>query len=82
MKKTGVSVVVCTYNGSANLPETIKHIARQNVPSDIPWEFVIINNASTDSTPEIAIAEWEKHNSPANITVRRRSELSMNFNPV
>ncbi|MHB8206953.1 glycosyltransferase family 2 protein [Mucilaginibacter sp.] len=57
----GVSVLICCYNGSMNLPETLKHLALQQVPSDIPWEILVIDNASTDATAIVAKKEWEKY---------------------
>ncbi|MDN3584407.1 glycosyltransferase [Mucilaginibacter flavus] len=57
----GVSVLICCYNGSMNLPETLKHLALQEVPADIPWEIIVIDNASTDSTAIVAKKEWEKY---------------------
>jgi glycosyltransferase involved in cell wall biosynthesis len=61
MSKPGVSVVICTYNGASRLPETIRHIAAQQVPEYIPWEFIIIDNASTDNTASVAQHEWSKY---------------------
>lgn len=59
---TGISVIVCCYNSSARLPQTIKHLALQKVPGSIKWEVIIVDNASTDGTAAIASAEWRKYN--------------------
>lgn len=56
----GVSVILCTYNGATKLPETIKHLAAQQVPSGIPWEVIFVDNNSTDGSLETAQAEWAK----------------------
>lgn len=61
---TGVSVIVCCYNSACRLPETIRHLARQQVPAHISWEINIINNASTDNTVQVAAEEWNKFNLP------------------
>jgi glycosyltransferase involved in cell wall biosynthesis len=61
MSSRGVSVVICTYNGASKLPETIRYIANQKVPKHIPWEFVIIDNASSDNTAAIARDVWNKY---------------------
>ncbi len=58
----GVSVVICTYNGAALIPDTIKHLAQQRVNNHLPWEVIIIDNASTDNTSEVAKQEWQKYN--------------------
>ncbi len=54
-----VSIVVCCYNSAKRLPETLRHLAAQNVVADIPWEVVLIDNASTDDTVETARRCWE-----------------------
>jgi len=59
--KSGVSIIVCCYNSSSRLPETIKHLALQQVPADIPWEVIIIDNASTDNTKQVAWRQWAKY---------------------
>lgn len=58
----GISVIVCCYNSSERLPETIKYLASQQVPAAVQWEVIIVDNASTDGTAAIATAEWEKYN--------------------
>ena len=57
----GVSVVVCCHNSAAVLPETLAHLARQTVPERIPWEVVVVDNASTDGTADIAREAWSGH---------------------
>ena len=57
----GISVIICCYNSSLRLPETLKHLALQQVPANIPWEIIVIDNASTDSTAIVAKREWEKY---------------------
>lgn len=57
----GVTVIVCCYNSSNRLPETIKHIAGQIVPDSIGWELIVIDNASTDDTAKVASSEWAKY---------------------
>jgi glycosyltransferase involved in cell wall biosynthesis len=57
----GISIIVCCYNSALRLPETIKHIAGQLVNSDIKWEVIIVNNASTDNTSIVATKEWSKY---------------------
>lgn len=61
MMHEGVSVIVCCYNSSFRLPETLKYLALQKVQPNIKWEVIIIDNASNDNTAQIAQREWEKH---------------------
>lgn len=53
-EKDGISVIVCCYNSADRLPKTLQHLQDQKFDVDIPWEIIIINNASTDNTVEIA----------------------------
>lgn len=46
-----VSVVICAYNAAATLEECLSSLARLTYP-DI--EVIIVNDGSTDATPEIA----------------------------
>jgi len=50
----GVSLIICCHNSADKLPQTIKHVNELTVHSDIPWELIIVDNASTDGTSEIA----------------------------
>jgi glycosyltransferase involved in cell wall biosynthesis len=58
----GVSVIICCYNSASRLPETLKYLALQSVSPCIPWEILIINNASQDETTEIANQTWRDIN--------------------
>jgi len=56
----GVSVIVCCYNSSQRLPQTLAHLAQQVVP-DTHWEIIVVDNASNDNTAEVAKSEWSKY---------------------
>lgn len=58
---SGISILVCCYNSSGRLPQTLRHLALQEVPHDLNWEIIVINNASTDNTFAIANAEWQQY---------------------
>jgi glycosyltransferase involved in cell wall biosynthesis len=57
----GVSVIICCYNSTERLPETLKHLWAQQVPANIPWEVIVVDNASTDDTYEFANRHWQKN---------------------
>lgn len=61
MTKQGVSVIICCYNSAGRLPETLKHLAMQQIPAGLQWEVIVVDNASTDGTGKIAVKEWEKY---------------------
>jgi GT2 family glycosyltransferase len=45
-----VSVVVCTYNGSRTISETLTHLRRVDYPD---FEVIVVDDGSTDATPSI-----------------------------
>ena len=51
MKQPLVSVVTPVYNEEKNLAECIESVLAQTYPN---WEYVIVNNRSTDRSLEIA----------------------------
>jgi glycosyltransferase involved in cell wall biosynthesis len=79
MSSHGVSIVICTYNGAAKLPETLRHIAIQKIPNDIQWELIIVNNASTDDTANVAVREWRKYANPGSFTVISEPKQGLSF---
>src|SRR6266516_3860790 len=54
----GVSVVICCHNSAQRLAKPLAHLAVQQVPQGIPWEVILIDNASTDGTADFATAHW------------------------
>lgn len=46
-----ISVVVCSYNGSATIRDTMEGLASLDYPD---YEVIVVNDGSTDATPEIA----------------------------
>lgn len=62
-----VSCVICCHNSARHLPETMRHLSAQRAAPDIRWEVLIINNASTDNTAEVARAHWT---GPASVPLR------------
>jgi glycosyltransferase involved in cell wall biosynthesis len=58
--RSGVSVIICTYNGESRLPETLEHLAGQMIPPDLNWEVLLIDNASTDNSWSVALQLQQK----------------------
>jgi len=57
--RKGVSVVVCCFNSSRVIQKTLQSIFKQNVPSSIPWEVIIVDNKSIDGTSDIVRKIYE-----------------------
>lgn len=45
-----VSLIVCTRNRAARLPDFLASVAALDAPPG-GWELIVVDNASTDSTP-------------------------------
>ena len=61
-----ITVALCTHNHADRLERTLSDLAHLNPPPS-PWEFLVIDNASTDTTPVLlAATDWR----PAGMDVR------------
>lgn len=49
-----VSVVLCTYNRAARLRRALESLSRQQLPSGLEWEVLIVDNNSADDTRAVA----------------------------
>lgn len=58
----GVSIIVCTYNGATRIATTLEHIFKQNIPSNILIELILVDNNSTDNSAVIALDLVKKFN--------------------
>lgn len=65
MHAPGLSVIVCCHNGASRLAPTLAHLARQRPPGGGGWELVLVDNASTDGTAELAARLWAELGAPA-----------------
>jgi glucosyl-dolichyl phosphate glucuronosyltransferase len=48
-----VTVAICTFNRAESLRLTLDSLVAMEVPSDLPWELLIVNNNSTDHTDDV-----------------------------
>lgn len=75
--RAGVSVVICCHNGARRLPETIRHIAMQQVPRHVKWEFILVNNNSTDLSADVARDAWEVFEGPVDLRIIDEPQLGL-----
>jgi glycosyltransferase involved in cell wall biosynthesis len=53
----GVSVIVRTSDGASRLPAALAHL-RAQAPTTVPWEVLLVDNASTDDAVKVALSCW------------------------
>ncbi|HYG03221.1 MAG TPA: glycosyltransferase [Chryseosolibacter sp.] len=75
--KPGVSIIICCHNGARRLPETVRHIAEQEVSPDVRWEFVLVDNNSTDGSADVASDAWDAFGGPVPITIVTEEHLGL-----
>jgi len=49
-----ITVGICTWNRAPALRRTLDQLTRLELPSDLAWELVLVNNNCTDDTDEVA----------------------------
>ena len=55
MTQPFITVALCTHNHADRLVRTLADLAQLKSPVS-PWEFLVIDNASTDTTPALLAA--------------------------
>lgn len=72
----GISVIVCCYNSANRLKPTIEHLLSQVNIAVNQWEVLIIDNASTDNTSEVAGDLWNNSKTDHSPNFRIIQELT------
>lgn len=54
----GISVIICTYNSSKRIVQTLRYLFAQKISTSFDWEIILINNRSTDATALVAYQTW------------------------
>jgi glycosyltransferase involved in cell wall biosynthesis len=75
VKALGVSVAICSHNGEKRLSRVLANLRAQHT-TQVPWEVLLIDNASTDRTTEIARECWP-NDSPAPLRVVSEPRLGL-----
>jgi glycosyltransferase involved in cell wall biosynthesis len=53
-----LSVIIPAYNEASTLPLILQKIADTPLPAGYQWDIILVDDCSTDATPEV-IAQWE-----------------------
>jgi glycosyltransferase involved in cell wall biosynthesis len=56
-----LSVILCTYNRSRTLTAALDSVAASQVPKDVDWEVLVVDNNSRDKTREIIETYCERY---------------------
>lgn len=75
-----ISVVLATYNRAASLQTTLATFAEQKVPSGFSWELLIVDNNSTDSTPDMVARFAQSVDFPVRYIFEKRQGRSYALN--
>ncbi|MBK8983922.1 MAG: glycosyltransferase [Ignavibacteria bacterium] len=77
--KKGFSIIVCCYNSSELLRETIRSLCSLIYLKDFSAEIIIIDNASTDNTADIASGLLKEFESPFEFRIEYESKQGLSF---
>ncbi len=72
----GVSVIIRSHDGKSQLLATLAHLKAQ-APTTVPWEVLLIDNASTDDTGKIALSCWQ--DGPVAFRVVHEARLGLQY---
>jgi glycosyltransferase involved in cell wall biosynthesis len=78
-QEVGISIILPTYNRAKLLPRAIKSVLGQSYTN---WELIIIDDASTDETPEIT-KKWATKDERVTVirnTINQYPDLPKNLN--
>jgi glucosyl-dolichyl phosphate glucuronosyltransferase len=56
-----ISVIVCTYNRCRILTRTLNSVAVQQLPSEVEWEILVVDNNSSDRTRQVVEEVATRH---------------------
>lgn len=59
-----ISVVICSYNRSADLARVLTSLERSTIRPDFSWEVVVVDNNSSDDTSVVAHDFVNRHTVP------------------
>ena len=74
----GISLVLCCHNSAQRLPQTLAHLSSQQMIDHVPWEVIVVDNASTDGTTQAALRCWPS-NSPFAVRIVQEPRLGLSY---
>ena len=59
---SGVSIIICGYNSSSRITPTLEALQKQQFTKQpVSWEVILVDNASTDNTKQVAEEVWKRN---------------------
>jgi glycosyltransferase involved in cell wall biosynthesis len=72
----GISVIICCYNSEQRIRDVLGPLKKQTGTEGIPWEVILVDNASTDQTATVARDDWADFTVPLEIVFEGTPGLS------
>ncbi|MBD2028216.1 glycosyltransferase [Leptolyngbya sp. FACHB-711] len=72
MKRPSITLLICTYNGEKTIQQTLEAIANQTDISRYLFEVIVVDNASSDRTSEIAASTLQRLNLDGRVLLEPR----------
>jgi len=69
-------VVVCCYNSEDRIGKVLEYLIDQDVDASVNWEIIVVDNASTDNTAELARSSWTRKDAPLRVIFEPNPGLS------
>jgi glycosyltransferase involved in cell wall biosynthesis len=75
MKQPGITVAICTHDNAEVLDRCLRKLARQRVYGH-SWELLVVDNRSSDATPEV-LRRWQASGTFRAMRVVREEQLGL-----
>ncbi|MCB5205683.1 glycosyltransferase [Methylovorus mays] len=51
-----ITMIICTRNRAAQLRQVLQSATEMDIPNDLSWEFIVVDNGSSDGTLDVVIS--------------------------
>lgn len=75
----GVTLALCCYNSAGRLTQTLSHISKLELGQEINLEVLLIDNASTDNTAQVANDLWSSFASNVPLHIIRENKPGLSY---